>query len=134
MSYNKKPIFHLNAFRNLRLSLKNAITLLSLPVTLLIFAGCAGLPTQDEKSVAQILSRRSGDVTSGKAIDSEYQDLADKIAKQPSNGEAPHYLTLLDVGDDAFMARLHLFRAARKSIDIQTFIWHDDPCSRLMFD
>jgi len=34
-----------------------------------------------------------------------------------------HRTVLLEHGDDALLARIHLIRAARQSIDIQTFIW-----------
>lgn len=37
-----------------------------------------------------------------------------------------HYVNLLQVGDDALLARIHLIRSAKKSILIQTFIWRDD--------
>jgi phosphatidylserine/phosphatidylglycerophosphate/cardiolipin synthase-like enzyme len=35
-------------------------------------------------------------------------------------------VVLLETGDDALLARIHLIRAARESIDIQTFIWVQD--------
>ena len=34
-----------------------------------------------------------------------------------------HHAVLLETGDDALLARIHLIRSARESIDIQTFIW-----------
>jgi phosphatidylserine/phosphatidylglycerophosphate/cardiolipin synthase-like enzyme len=39
----------------------------------------------------------------------------------------------LDIGEDALLARIHLVRAARESIDIQTFIWDDDEVGQVMF-
>ncbi len=38
----------------------------------------------------------------------------------------------LSGGYDALLLRVHLIRHARRSIDIQTFIWSDDECGRLM--
>jgi phosphatidylserine/phosphatidylglycerophosphate/cardiolipin synthase-like enzyme len=35
-------------------------------------------------------------------------------------------------GYDALLLRVHLIREARVSIDVQTFIWSDDECGRLM--
>lgn len=37
-----------------------------------------------------------------------------------------NYAYLLELGDDALLARTHLIRNAKKSIDIQTFIWAPD--------
>ena len=40
---------------------------------------------------------------------------------------------LLETGDDALLARIHLIRAARESIDIQTFIWVYDRSGSWVF-
>jgi phosphatidylserine/phosphatidylglycerophosphate/cardiolipin synthase-like enzyme len=40
---------------------------------------------------------------------------------------------LLEQGDDALLARIHLIRAARESIDIQTFIWVYDRSGRWVY-
>ena len=50
--------------------------------------------------------------------------LARTEATEP--GESLHYLTLLEIGETALLARLHLIRSARETIDIQTFIWDSD--------
>ena len=49
-------------------------------------------------------------------------------------GGSEQFVSLLELGDDALLARVHLIRAARRSIDLQTFIWRDDPTSRFLFD
>lgn len=41
-------------------------------------------------------------------------------------------LALLSGGYDALVVRVHLIRHARKSIEIQTFIWTNDECGRLL--
>lgn len=38
----------------------------------------------------------------------------------------------LEHGDDALLARVHLIRAARQSVEMQTFIWSNDECGRLL--
>jgi phosphatidylserine/phosphatidylglycerophosphate/cardiolipin synthase-like enzyme len=48
-------------------------------------------------------------------------------------GGAEHHVILLDVGDDALLARIHLIRMARRSIDLQTYIWRGDATSRYLF-
>lgn len=47
--------------------------------------------------------------------------------------EAPHFVQILDCGHDALLTRIHLIRSAKKSIDIQTFIWSDDEVGRFLF-
>ena len=41
-------------------------------------------------------------------------------------------LALIEVGYDALLLRVHLIRAARRSVDIQTFIWTNDEAGRLL--
>jgi len=44
--------------------------------------------------------------------------------------ENAHYIHVLDIGDEALLARIHLIRAAQQSIHIQTFIWANDESGR----
>jgi phosphatidylserine/phosphatidylglycerophosphate/cardiolipin synthase-like enzyme len=43
-----------------------------------------------------------------------------------------NFVTLLDVGSEALLARIHLIRSARDSIGIQTIIWVNDQAGRLV--
>lgn len=49
-----------------------------------------------------------------------------------ANQNNNHYVNILNVGNDALLARLHLIRNAQKSIFIQTFIWEQDETGRLL--
>ncbi len=49
------------------------------------------------------------------------------------NANAVNYGYLLENGDDALLARIHLIRQARETIDIQTFIWKSDDTGWFMF-
>ncbi len=51
-----------------------------------------------------------------------------------SPGHPHNVVTLLDIGQNALAARINLIRAARKSIDIQTYIWVDDDAGMLVLD
>ncbi len=42
------------------------------------------------------------------------------------------YVTLLENGEESLLIRLHLIKAAQKSIDIQTFIWVNDEAGHLV--
>jgi putative cardiolipin synthase len=63
----------------------------------------------------------------GDPIPSAYQDRAE-------SDKPVHHLQLLETGDDAFIARIHLFRAAREQIDIQSYIWRQDGVTRVLWD
>ncbi|AOS46470.1 Putative cardiolipin synthase YbhO [Lacunisphaera limnophila] len=43
-----------------------------------------------------------------------------------------NHVTLLEGGYDALLLRVHLIRHAQTSIAVQTFIWSDDECGRLL--
>ncbi len=43
-----------------------------------------------------------------------------------------HHISILNVGDEALLARIHLIRSAQKAIYIQTFIWANDETGRLV--
>ena len=43
-----------------------------------------------------------------------------------------HHISILNVGDEALLARIHLIRLAQKAIYIQTFIWTNDETGRLI--
>ncbi len=60
---------------------------------------------------------------------SPFGDLLVRDAAAP----APvHRAARLEVGRDALLVRLHLIRAARRSVDLQTFIWSNDEAGRLL--
>jgi cardiolipin synthase C len=97
-------------------------------------AGCATVPRRDPGIAARFPARPAADrAIRTEAIPSVYQEAADR-AQAESTPDAPrHYVQLLDIGDDALLARVHLIRAARQSVDIQTFIWRDDAVTRALF-
>ncbi|MHC5075800.1 MAG: phospholipase D family protein [Planctomycetota bacterium] len=67
------------------------------------------------------------------ALPSELQDLAEEIMVESEDSEMMHYTSVLDVGEDELLVRIHLIRSARESIILQTFIWDDDEVGQLVF-
>ncbi|MET0330676.1 MAG: phospholipase D-like domain-containing protein [Dyella sp.] len=55
--------------------------------------------------------------------------LAASTPEQPQ-----HVVTLLDDSEAAIVARINLIRAARHTIDVQTYIWDQDDLGKLMLD
>ena len=68
------------------------------------------------------------------AIESPYRALLES-ARATGTPDAPvHYVNVLERGEDSLLLRIHLIRAARRSIDIQTFIWAEDDAGWLVLD
>lgn len=66
------------------------------------------------------------------AMASPYRTL---VATARASTAAPlQYVNVVEGGEDALLLRIHLIRAARKSIDIQTFIWAEDDAGWLVLD
>jgi cardiolipin synthase C len=59
------------------------------------------------------------------SIDSPIQDLADSLLNSTDSNNL-HSATILDIGEKSLEVRLHLIRAARESIEVQTYIWASD--------
>lgn len=57
------------------------------------------------------------------------QALADSTPARPQ-----HVVALLGASEPAMVARLNLIRAARRSIDVQTYIWDQDDAGQLVLD
>jgi phosphatidylserine/phosphatidylglycerophosphate/cardiolipin synthase-like enzyme len=100
--------------------------------------GCGLSHELARKADAVVAATRPVDVACDRpdrcAIESPYHTLADE-ARAASTQTAPvHYVNLLEAGEDSLLLRVHLIRAARKSIDIQTFIWAGDDAGWLVLD
>lgn len=54
---------------------------------------------------------------------------ADETTGDPARGNR---VAILPEGNEALLLRVHLIRSAHTSIEIQTFIWSDDECGRLL--
>lgn len=60
------------------------------------------------------------------AQDSALYALADEATRQSLPNSPSHRLVLLESGQDALLARINLIRAARQSLDMQSFIFAED--------
>ena len=121
-------------------ALTTSMRMMGLRVWIIVLAaglltGCATVPRQDLSIKEMYPARPAQPVAEDAApIDSQYQVLA-RLAAEESTEERPvHYAQLLQTGDDALLARLHLIRAAEQSITVQAFIWKDDAVTRVLFD
>ncbi|MBS0558087.1 MAG: phospholipase D family protein [Proteobacteria bacterium] len=104
----------------------------------LALGGCAVDPIHARRAAATAAAAQDHALTctatDACAIASPYQDLAATAMHESRPGAPVHYVNLLDQGADSLLLRVHLIRAARKSIDIQTFIFAEDDAGYLMLD
>lgn len=115
-----------------------AARLLAVAVVLLA-SGCASLSGAQRGQAAGIaLAARSAviDCSAANACarPSALHDLGARAMAQ-STAQAPlHYAVMLDGGQDALLARIDMIRSARRSIDLQTYIFDTDDSARLVLD
>jgi putative cardiolipin synthase len=68
------------------------------------------------------------------AVASPLLDAASTAMAQSTATQPTHVVTLLNDSEPALAARINLIRAARRSIDVQTYIWDQDDTGKLMLD
>ena len=61
-------------------------------------------------------------------------DAANRALDESTPQQPVHVATLLDDSEPALAARINLVRAARQSIDVQTYIWAQDDAGQLMLN
>ncbi|HEX6018607.1 MAG TPA: phospholipase D family protein [Burkholderiaceae bacterium] len=88
---------------------------------LIALAGCAGLPTQVQRSPSSAFTD-TGDTALARA-------LAPEVRAHPRQTG----VYALASGREAFAARVALALAAQRSIDAQYYIWHDDITGAMLF-
>lgn len=107
-------------------------------LSLLMLFGCGvnrQLARQADNLVARTQAHESTcDQTDRCAITSPFHQLAHEARAASSATQPIHFVNVLEQGEDSLLLRIHLIRAAQKSIDIQTFIWVDDDSGRLLLD
>jgi len=107
-----------------------AAPLLALALTL---GGCAVDPLHARRAAATAAAAQDRELVCNSAdacaISSPYVELAAQ-----ARAEATHYVNLIERGQDSLLLRVHLIRAARRSIDVQTFIFAEDDAGFLILD
>ncbi len=94
-------------------------------LALLALGGCAPSLRLAERAEAEALRLRPGAVGVGAAVPSPLFEVADADPRA-------HRALSIERGEEALLLRLHLIRAARQSIDLQTYIFADDQAGRLI--
>lgn len=103
----------------------------------LMLCACAQLsPARLERAQALAAAARPSALACERsdhcALDSPLLDQARVLAR--AAGPPRHRLTLLEDGEDALLARVHLIRAARETIELQSFIFAEDDVGWMMLN
>ncbi|MBC7657533.1 MAG: phospholipase D family protein [Frankiaceae bacterium] len=107
------------------------------PVALLLLGACSHVSRNERLQAGDYAeSARSTEVgcTTDCAVASPLLNLGDAAFAESTPTAPRHKVVLLDGGQDALLARVHLIRAARRSIDLQTFHFEKDDAGRVVLD
>jgi len=111
-----------------------ALVLASLAAT----AGCTLSRERVRRADATILAQQDSALScvapDACAARSPYRKLYQAAVEATAHGKPAHYANLLDTGADSLALRVHLIRSARRSIDLQTFIFAEDDVGYLVLD
>ncbi len=97
-----------------------------------VFSGCLRPRTSISFPEAILPVAPDSSIEDKSPIPSKYQELADQLESNAVSEKRKHFLSVIETGEDALAVRLHLIRAAKESIDVQTFIWETDESGTLI--
>lgn len=103
-----------------------------LACALLWLSGCATLSDGQRAEVARIIEADRPVELDCSQADRCAQSSALLAQAERAMRDGGHHALILDHGTDALMVRIHLIRAARESIDLQTYIFDEDDSARLV--
>ncbi|MCG6117883.1 MAG: phospholipase D family protein [Aquimonas sp.] len=117
---------------------RSALRLLALLLASLALAGCMPSKQTVLRASGEAASRQDRSLDCTSPLDcAEPSPLRAAAARAvlDSTPEVPRHVVLsLESGRDALLARLHLIRAARRSIEVQSFIFAEDDAGHLLLD
>ena len=100
-------------------------------------SGCATLSTGErDRAQAVAFAAKSRALTCDRAdycaIQSPLRALGDTALAESTPDAPRHYALIIDRGPDALLARINLIRSARRTIDLQTYIFDEDDAGLLV--
>jgi putative cardiolipin synthase len=111
---------------------------LPLLLAILLLQGCSLSRADIRRADAQLASSASHEITCHQAdhcaVGSPLLAAATHALAESTPQHPVHVVTLLGESEPALAARINLIRAARRSIDVQTYIWDQDDAGQLILD
>lgn len=115
-----------------------ALRALALAALALLLAGCGVNRSLARRAEAVVAAQRPSAVDCTRedrcALPSPLQAYAADARTGSRPGAPVHYVEVIERGEDSLLLRVHLIRAATRSIDVQTFIWADDDAGWLVLE
>ena len=114
------------------------LALLNLFIAILLLQGCVTSRAQVQRADAVVAATTDHSASCDRddhcaapspLLDAALDAMAASTAQQPV-----HVVSLLNDSEAAMVARLSLIRAARRSIDVQTYIWDEDDAGQLVLN
>jgi phosphatidylserine/phosphatidylglycerophosphate/cardiolipin synthase-like enzyme len=107
-------------------------------VAILILSGCTVSPARIHRADAVVTKDMQRELNCDRAdhcaIDSPLLDAAQQAMTDSTPDNPVHAVTLLNDSEAAMVARINLIRAARTSVDVQTYIWDQDDAGQLVLN
>ena len=106
---------------------------------LLALSGCATLSDAQRDEAAGIARHARSTLVDCAGPDacaqpSPLQQLGQRALAESTQDAPRHYAVILDDAPDALLARIELIRSARRSIDLQTYIFDEDDSAQLVLE
>ena len=112
--------------------------LLNLLTIILLLQGCTASRAQIRRVDAVVATTTDRSVSCDRedhcAASSPLLDVANEAMGASTPQQPVHIVSLLNDSEAAMVARLNLIRAARRSIDVQTYIWDEDDAGQLVLN
>ncbi|QIL19402.1 phospholipase D family protein [Thermomonas sp. HDW16] len=110
-----------------------------LALAALLLGGCASIsPQQREAAAGVAITARSTQIDCNQAnacaLASPLHEMGERAFAESTPTSPKHYARIVDGGPDALLARIHMIRAARRNIDLQTYIFDEDDSAHLVLD
>ena len=108
-------------------------------VVLLLLGGCASIGRRDlDRAQAYATAAQSTVIDCARADAcasiSPLRALGDRALSESTASVERDYVQVIERGDDALLARINLIRSARRSIDLQTYIFGEDDSGYLVLN
>jgi phosphatidylserine/phosphatidylglycerophosphate/cardiolipin synthase-like enzyme len=105
----------------------------------LLLGGCASIGRHDlDRAQAYAVAARSTAIDCSRAdacaTPSPLRALGDRALGASTPGSERDYVQVIERGEDALLARINLIRSARRSIDLQTYIFGQDDSGYLVLN
>ena len=117
--------------------MKSTLRMLVVLLSLLVLGACSHVSRRDKMQAGEYAEQARSHAVAcvGECgLASPLLELGDAAYAASTSTQPRHSVVLLDHGQDSLLARVHLIRSARRTIDLQTFHFEGDDSGRVVLD